>query len=156
MTDGRWSRNDSWPMPWQGEKVERGVTEEKDRHNLLYILLLVQRNCWFANSDVPFHSVTNDLLHGQFAMQTYALYQVDVTSELSNSCSLHMHRVITKQFSLVFYIYINSSGSSCGQIQCYRQSYTLTKGDKGNYVTFWLLCRIFQQCKRPLIPNLHV
>ena len=42
----------------------------------------MQRNCWFANSDVPFQGVTNDLLHGQFAMQTYALHQVDVTSEL--------------------------------------------------------------------------
>ena len=41
----------------------------------------MQRNHWFANSDVSFQSVTNDLLHGQFAMQMYALHQVDVTSE---------------------------------------------------------------------------
>ena len=48
-----------------------------------YILYpIVQWHRWFANSDVPFQSVTNDLLHGQFAMQTYALHQVDVTSEL--------------------------------------------------------------------------
>ena len=48
-----------------------------------YILYpIVQWNHWFANLDVPFQSVTNDLLHGQFAMQTYALNQVDVTSEL--------------------------------------------------------------------------
>ena len=46
---------------------------------------IVQWNCWFANSDVLFQSVTNDLLHGQFAMQTYALHQVDVTSELLHS-----------------------------------------------------------------------
>ena len=45
----------------------------------------MQWNYWFANSDVPFQSVTNDLLHGQFAMQTYALHQVDVTSELLHS-----------------------------------------------------------------------
>ena len=45
----------------------------------------VQRNRWFANSDVPFQTVTNDLLHGQFAMQTYVLHQVDVTSELLHS-----------------------------------------------------------------------
>ena len=49
---------------------------------LLYTLPIVQWNRWFANSDVPFHSVTNELLHGQFAMQMYALRQVDVTSEL--------------------------------------------------------------------------
>ena len=54
--------------------------------HVCYILYpIVQRNCWFANSDVPFQSVTNDLLHGQFAMQTYALHQVDVTSELLHS-----------------------------------------------------------------------
>ena len=48
-----------------------------------YILYpLVQWNCWFANLDVPFQSVTNDLLHSQFAMQTYALHRVNVTSEL--------------------------------------------------------------------------
>ena len=48
-----------------------------------YILYpIVQWKRWFANSDVPFQSVTNDLLHGQFAMQMYALHQVDVTSEL--------------------------------------------------------------------------
>ena len=48
-----------------------------------YILYpIVQRNHWFANPDVPFQSVTNDLLNGQFAMQMYALHQVDVTSEL--------------------------------------------------------------------------
>ena len=45
----------------------------------------MQRNRWFANSDVPFQSVTNDLLHGQFAMQTYVLHQVDITSELLHS-----------------------------------------------------------------------
>ena len=50
-----------------------------------YTLLLVQRNRWFVNSDVPFESVTNDLLHGQFAIQTYVLHQVDVTSELLHS-----------------------------------------------------------------------
>ena len=38
-----------------------------------------------ANSDFPFQSVTNNLLHDQFAMQAYALHQVDVTSELSHS-----------------------------------------------------------------------
>ena len=54
------------------------------QENLLYTLLLVQMNRWFANSDVPFQSVTNDLLHSQFAMQTYVLHQVDVTSELSH------------------------------------------------------------------------
>ena len=67
------------------------------QYALLYTLLLVQRNCWFANSDVPFQSVTNDLLHGQFAMPMYALHQVDVTSELSHSGGLRMHRAITKQ-----------------------------------------------------------
>ena len=46
---------------------------------------IVQWNRRFANSDVPFQSVTNDLLHGQFAMQMYALQQVDVTSELVHS-----------------------------------------------------------------------
>ena len=51
-----------------------------------YILYpLVQWNRWFANSDVPFQSVTNDLLHSQFAMQTYVLHQVDITSELLHS-----------------------------------------------------------------------
>ena len=51
-----------------------------------YILYpIVQWNHWFANSDVPFQSVTNDLLHRQFAMQTYALHQVDITSELLHS-----------------------------------------------------------------------
>ena len=51
-----------------------------------YILYpIVQRNQWFANLDVPFQSVTNNLLHGQFAMQMYALHQVDVTSELLHS-----------------------------------------------------------------------
>ena len=49
---------------------------------VIYFYPIVQWNHWFANSDVPFQSVTNDLLHGQFAMQTYALHQVDVTSEL--------------------------------------------------------------------------
>ena len=43
---------------------------------------IVQRNRWYANSDVPFQSVTNDLLHSQFAMQTYVLHQVDVTGSL--------------------------------------------------------------------------
>ena len=53
---------------------------------ICYILYpIVQWNRWFANSDVPFQSVTNDLLHGQFAMQTYVLHQVDVTSELLHS-----------------------------------------------------------------------
>ena len=51
----------------------------------LYILYPMQRNHWFVNSDVPFQSVTNGLLHGQFAMQAYALHQVDVTSELLHS-----------------------------------------------------------------------
>ena len=46
---------------------------------------IVQRNRWFANSDVPFQSVTNDLSNSQFAMQTYVLHQVDVTSELLHS-----------------------------------------------------------------------
>ena len=57
----------------------------RQHSHLLYTLLLVQRNRWFANSDVPFQSVTNDLLHSQFAIQTYVLHQVDVTSELSHS-----------------------------------------------------------------------
>ena len=52
---------------------------------LLYTLPLVQWNRLFANSDVPIQSVTNDLLHGKFAMQTYALHRVDVTSELLHS-----------------------------------------------------------------------
>ena len=40
-----------------------------------YILYpIVQKNRWFANSNVLFQSVTNNLLHGQFAMQTYVLY----------------------------------------------------------------------------------
>ena len=64
---------------------------------------------WLANSDVPFQSVTNDLLHVQFAMQTYALHWVNIKSELSQSGGLHMRRVITKQlmynFGRVLYFY---------------------------------------------------
>ena len=42
---------------------------------LFYTLLLVQRSHWFANSDVPFQIVTNNLLHDQlFAMQAYMHY----------------------------------------------------------------------------------
>ena len=63
------------------------VVSTKTNHWVLtstcYILYpIVQRNHWFASSYVPFQSVTNNLLHGQFAMQMYALHQVDVTSEL--------------------------------------------------------------------------
>ena len=53
-----------------------------DNNNCYILYPIVQSNCWFANSDVPFQSVTNNLLHGQFAMLTYALHQVGVTSEL--------------------------------------------------------------------------
>ena len=70
----------------------------------------MQWNRWFANSDVPFQSVTNNLLHGQFAMQTYALHQGDVTSELLHSWWFAHVRNINKTiklwlFGLVFYLY---------------------------------------------------
>ena len=69
----------------------------RQHFHLLYTLLLVQRNRWFANSDVPFQSATNDLLRSHFAMQTYVLHQGDITSELS-----HLHRVITKQLMYTY------------------------------------------------------
>ena len=71
----------------KAETIHEATFVTRDKATLLYTLLLVQRNRWFANSDVPFQSVTNDLLHSQFVMQTYVLHQVDVTSELS--CSAH-------------------------------------------------------------------
>ena len=76
-----------------------------------YILYpIVQRNHWFANLDVPFQSVKNDLLHGQFAMQTYAYIRYMLHLNFYTRGGLHMRRVITKQLmygseGLVFYFY---------------------------------------------------
>ena len=67
-----------------------------------YILYpLVQWNHWFANSDVPFQSVTNNLLHGQFAIR-YIRWMVHLNCYTRGG--LHMRRVITKQLMY---------GSSC-------------------------------------------
>ena len=94
-----------------------------------------------ANSDVPFQSVTNNLLHSQFAMQMYALHQVDVihpnchTLVVCACVTLDLYALasslVDKNKALglwphLLYYFINSTGSSCGQIQCHMQSYTLT------------------------------
>ena len=68
------------------EKVQEQVcTTDDNKYNCYILFPIVQWNRWFANSDVLFQSVTNDWLHGQFAMQLYVLHQVDVTSELLHS-----------------------------------------------------------------------
>ena len=101
------------------------------RHNYTcYILYpIVQWNHWFANSECSVQSVTNGLLHRQFAMQTYALLQVDVTSELlhlrwfahvqGNNKTINVWPALRVTLDL-------SALTSCVQIQCYMQSHTLT------------------------------
>ena len=84
----------------------------------------MQRNHWFANPDVPFQSVTNDLLNGQFATQMYALHQVDVTSELLHSWWF-AHAQSNKKNLAKCSIFITKTGSECRQIKCYTQSHTL-------------------------------
>ena len=61
------------------------MTSQQTTNTCHILYSIVQWNRWFANSDVPFQSVINDLLHSKFAMQTYPLHQVDVTSELLHS-----------------------------------------------------------------------
>ena len=86
--------------------------------SLLYTLLLVQRNRWFANSDIPFQSsVTNDLLHGQFAMQIYALNQVDVTSELSHSWwFVHAQSNNKKNLCIALHVTLDLSTQAYGRV----------------------------------------
>ena len=95
-----------------------------------YILYpIVQWNHWFANSECSVQSVTNGLLHRQFAMQTYALHQVDVTSELLHLRWFAHVQSNNKTINVwpALHVTLDLSGlASCVQIQCYMQSHTLT------------------------------
>ena len=106
----------------------------------------MQRN---SNSDVPFQSVTNDLLHGQFTMQMYALHQVAESLHLwwfvhvqSNNKTINVWLFMCATLDLSAFasglvdkidysascsVYINSTRSSCIQIQCYTQSHQLDR-----------------------------